>query len=229
MYLEEVWGIWLYLIDIKFHNHIHTTKRFSKSKCPKCEYSCFTKQDLSRHIVAMHEKCIKENKESQKMEAHKKKIPKEKKKFKCKIFKIIENKESQRFSKSKCPQCEYSCFTKQDLGRHIVAVHEKCIKENKESKKMEAHKETLHEEKKKFKCKICKNFYPTKSNLNKHHLRRHIKSVQDKILSNVTSCDIKKSELKSHEVKSLRHQIESVHDGNKFFRCTICSEAFTGT
>ena len=102
------------------------------------------------------------------------------------------------------------------------------MKENKENPKIGAHKETVHEEKKKFKCKICKNFYPTKSNLNKHHLRRHIKSVQDKILSDVTSCDAKKSELKSHEGKNLRNQTVSVHDGNKFYRCTICSEAFTG-
>ena len=79
-------------------------------------------------------------------------------------------------------------FQKQDLNRHVVAIHEGSAHEGKEPFKcnvcsatftekgsLKQHVSTIHERKNPFKCKICDAVFTHKENL-----KNHVSSIHEK-------------------------------------------------
>ena len=82
----------------------------------------------------------------------------------------------------KCVICDYSCYLKANLKRHIVSVHEKrktfkcviCDYSCSFKANLKRHIESVHEERRPFKCDICDCRYSQKV-----YLKRHVQSVHE--------------------------------------------------
>ena len=144
-----------------------------------------------------------------------------------------------------CEKCEKSFTQKYHLNVHFQVVHEEkksdaLLKDQikKEKKKMKAfncllcdrtfsrvsklkvHTESVHEEKK----VICSNCGIVCSS--KEGLRRHNKTIHEGIkrttINKINVCPICGKNVKI----SLKIHIESVHEGKKPFKCSLCDAAF---
>ena len=144
-----------------------------------------------------------------------------------------------------CEKCEKSFTKKHNLNVHIQAIH-------KEKKSEDLPKDQIKKKKKKIKnllCLLCDKTFSKSSNLKVHTesvheekkvicstcgiacssketLRRHNKTVHEGIkrttVNKINVCPICGKNVKI----SMKIHIESVHEGKKPFKCSLCDSAF---
>ena len=116
----------------------------------------------------------------------------------------------------KCEICERKFSFRFSLHRHISEAHE----EKRPHKKvnMNNHKESVNEERKKFRCDKCDKAFSDKSNMT-----QHINAVHEG--KRPFQCSICDASFSTKQVMN-RH-INSVHEGMKPFKCDICKYTFS--
>jgi len=155
-----------------------------KHQCPKCDYKCSTKSNLTTHIKMIHDK-IKD-------------IQCPKCDYKCSTngsLNVHIKRVHDKIKNLECPKCDSKFSTKSNLNAHIKQVHDK-IKDfecpNCDSKfstkgSLTRHIKQVHDKIKDFECPECDSKFSQKGNLTKH-----IKQVHNKIKDfECPNCDSK--------------------------------------
>ena len=125
-----------------------------------------------------------------------------------------------------CHSCEKHFPSKQNLNKHVDAVHLKlkpfsctlCDKSFAEKENLTKHINAIHRKLKPFSCSLCDKSF-TRNNL----LTAHIAAVHNKLKKFFcTLCD--KSFAKE---PNLNKHIDVVHHNRKLFPCTLCDKSYS--
>ena len=176
-------------------------------KCNFCDYETSKNCILKKHIESVHEG---------------------NKPFKCKLceyesalkgnLKTHIRSVHERIKPFKCNDCDYQAAQKVTLKNHIKSVHITNIGVNFKENPQISNEMLVHEEKKQYKCNICKSkrCFSTEQDLNQH-MNQHSKK---KLL--IVTKD--KSTLSSRFV--FQTGVKTIHEDNHPFQCSICNKGF---
>ena len=192
---------------------VHEGKKQCKSgqkvirafKCNFCDYETSKNGVLKKHIESVHEGI---------------------KPFKCKLCdyetalksNLKKHTDSVHYGLKpfKCNDCDYQAAQKVNLNNHIKSVHITNIGVNFKENPQISNEMLVHEEKKQYKCIICKTkrSFSTKQDLNQH-MNHHSKN---KLLIFAKG----KSKLSNKFV--IKTGVKTIHEDKNPFKCSICNQ-----
>lgn len=194
-----------------------THSQIKRFYCDICNYSCYFKTKISRHILKHIPK------------AHRELFKCSQCAFECsrkdalKAHMLTMHRTRKR--DFNCPNCDKSFFNKSQLNIHTKAVHEKirnntctiCGKSFFNVKDLSMH-ETRHFEKK-IKCGQCDSLFYCTVDLRRHTKNRHT-------AANI-SCEFPDCGKKFHCNSKLKAHIKTRHEHLKEYLCSYCEANFS--
>ena len=128
----------------------------------------------------------------------------------------------------KCTECEYTSVWQSNIKRHFKQVHQNarefqceiCGKNFSAKRNYQSHQLTVHNIGHRFEAQKCT--YCEYETINKHLLKRHIRSKHE---DKPTKCELCDSVLKNSE--TLKNHVRLMHKADrKIYQCHACSKEF---
>ena len=230
-------------------------------KCYNCDFKTGIKGDLNKHIHEVHdgkqnmhcEICnvsVENLKLHEKSRGHKIKLLNRNAPVQLKSKKKLEKSDDDEIMEStnidvstddtllmpknelqKCTLCNNSFRTKQNLNKHIAAVHELkkpflcqfCSKEFARKEKLKQHVLTVHEKLKLFQCSICNHKTGDKGNMKRHINARHEGLDVEIIYVGEKNYKCYNCDFKTDIKGDLNKHFHEVHYGKQNVHCEICN------
>jgi KRAB domain-containing zinc finger protein len=197
-----------------------THSQIKRFYCDNCNYSCYFKTKINRHI----QKHIPKS-ERKLFKCTEKECPFECSRKDALKSHILTMHQTDRKRSFDCRLCDKAFFNKSQLGIHTKAVHEKirtntcsiCGKSFFNAKDLSMH-ETRHFEKKE-KCSECDALFYCTVDLKRHIKNRHT-------APNI-ECEFPECGKKFHSNSKLKAHIKTRHEHLKDFLCSFCDSTFS--